>query len=141
MEITGIQTNYLTNLRAKNKNMMKEAAQSAETNTKDVLSNPLETVGRSQVQFKSRLDSESLNQMAEIVAKIDLKAGDISTLKQALSSAMEKRNLANFNEVRTKLGNDFEGLLQFVVETTDEAARINPKADLDKINTAISLIF
>ena len=141
MEITGIQTNYLTNLRAKNKNMMKEAAQSAETNTKDVLSNPLETVGRSQVQFKSRLDSESLNQMAEIVAKIDLKAGDISTLKQALSSAMEKRNLANFNEVRTKLGNDFEGLLQFVVETTDEAARINPKADLDKINTAISFIF
>lgn len=141
MEITGIQTNYLTNLRAKNKNMMKEAAQSAETNTKDVLSNPLETVGRSQVQFKSRLDSESLNQMAEIVAKIDLKAGDISTLKQALSSAMEKRNLANFNEVRTKLGNDFEGLLQFVVETTDEAAKINPKADLDKINTAISLIF
>ncbi len=141
MEITGIQTNYLTNLRAKNKNMMKEAAQSAETNTKDVLSNPLETVGRSQVQFKSRLDSESLNQMAEIVAKIDLKAADISTLKQALSSAMEKRNLANFNEVRTKLGNDFEGLLQFVVETTDEAARINPKADLDKINTAISLIF
>lgn len=112
-----------------------------EKSLKDALTNPMETVGRSQVQFRGTLSSKDLNAIARNVSETKLNRVDIATFKEALSNTLKKYNMNGLQDAKRKLGNDMDKSIKFSLDIIGEATRINPDADLDKIGTVAASIF
>ena len=112
-----------------------------EKSLKDALTDPMETVGRSQVQFRGVLSPKDLNFIAGSVAKTELNREEIIVLKKALSNLLEKENIANLKELKKTITQDADRYFDFTVDIANEACKINPNVNLDKISKAVFAIF
>lgn len=76
--------------------MHEEAPQTQEQDPKEALTNPMETVGRSQVNFNGakkaikQLTAEELNMIAKMAAELKLDGHEIKVAKQALVDTMNQ---------------------------------------------------
>lgn len=121
--------------------MQDTVPQTEEKDPKDALTNPMETVGRSQVQFRGTLSSNDLNYISESVARLQLNKEDITTLKKALANTLKKYNCADISEFNKKIGGKMDDSLDFMMDVLKEAEKINPDANLDKIGLVANSIF
>lgn len=145
MEVLKIATNgtetipQTVNMKATIKNVPE--VDNEEKTLKDALTDPMETVGRSQVQFRGTLSSKDLNAIARNVSDKKLNRVDIATFKEALSNTLKKYNMNGLQDAKKKLGNDMDKSVNFSMDIIEEAAKINPNADIDKISTVAVSIF
>ena len=121
--------------------MQETVPQTEEKDPKDAFTNPMETVGRSQVQFRGTLSSNDLNCISKSVARLQLNKEDTTTLKKALANTLKKYNCADIGELNKKIGGKTDDSLDFMMDLLREADKINPKANLDKIGLVATSIF
>ena len=126
-------------MKAKNLKAETQPQQEGSTNP---LSNPMETVGRSQVNFKSRLSVEDLNTIAYAISKsnLDLSKTETRICKNVLGSLMEKyncKNIKQFNEYREQNSDQYADVYMSFINKVLEIA---PNANLDKLSK-FALIF
>ena len=144
MEVSGITTNSIEPQKTTNVNMrgkMADTPQAEEKDPKEALTNPMETVGRSQVNFRGTLSAKDLNKLAGSVSRLQMNADDIVTMKKALANTLKKYKCADIEALSKKYGNDMDASTDFMQDMLAEAAKINPKADLDKIGLIVGAIF
>ena len=145
MEISKIAANgteiipQSVNMKAKMKNTPEVGNE--EKSLIDALTNPTETIGRSQVQFRGTLSSKDLNAIARNISDKKLNRVDIATFKEALSNTLKKYNMSGLQDAKRKIGNDLDKSIDFSMDIIGEATRINPDADIDKISTVAISIF
>lgn len=113
--------------------MHEEAPQTQEQDPKEALTNPMETVGRSQVNFKGArqmLTPEELNMIARMAAELKLDGHEIKVAKQALVDTMNQykcKSLKQFNV------DDLDLYIDMLTSFLDNALKIEPKINTDKI--------
>lgn len=115
--------------------------ETSEKDPKESLTNPMETVGRSQVQFRGTLSSKDLNRLSESVSRLQMTNADVTTMKKALANTLKKHNFANIDELHKKYSNDMDASLDFLQDFLAEATKINPKADIDKIGLIVGTLY
>lgn len=144
-QVGGVDTvsSVANNMKARINNSPEETVNAEEKNMKDALSNPMETIGRSQVNFKGikHLSAQDLNHISEYVAKTKLGGEDITTLKKTLIKILNKEDCKTLKEVVVKSGGGEEAYLDFVQDVMSEASKINKNVDVDKIGSTASEIF
>lgn len=115
-----------------------------EKSLKDALTDPMETVGRSQVNFRSgikHLNNEDLNKLAVLVKRQNIPSKDIPTLKAALIKTLNQYNCKNFEQVTKKIGNDEELAFDFIVNVINEAKMADSKINTDRVSNFATAIF
>ena len=117
----------------------KDAPQTTnENNGVNTLDNPMETVGRSQVNFKAKtLSNKDLNFIAKNSAVEKLSKEEIGVLKKAITQTMKDYGSSDFKELFNKSLQNFDSWIDFNQQFMTNVQKINPKADVDKLGSAL----
>ena len=129
--------------------MHEEASQAPEQDPKEALTNPMETVGRSQVNFNGakkavkQLTAKELNILSRQIARMNLSEKETKVAKQALIDTMNEYGCKSVEEFATRIvkgieDSNYEGVAEEMIGKFEQnVSKIDPKVD---IHRAISII-
>lgn len=143
-QVGGVDTaSKAINMKSRVNNIQEETVKTEEKNMKELLSDPMETVGRSQVNFRGmkQLSAKDLNSISGFVSKAKLCGEDIIAVKKALVEILNKENCSSLKEMVIKSGGGEDVYMDFIQNVMRESGKINKNADLDKIGSVASDIF
>lgn len=121
--------------------MHEEAPKTQKQDPKEALTNPMETVGRSQVNFngcQKMLSPKELNIIAQKVSDFKLNDKEIKVVKQALAETKKEYNLKALEPLGA---DDIDLAVDMQQSFLGHALKIDPKIDTEKIWFAISDLF
>ena len=129
-------------MKAKDETQTENLTTLKEENT-DLLSNPMETVGRSQVNFRAKFSAQDLNTIADkLVQKdINLSKTEMRVCKNALSGVMERFGCKDLKQLREYSCKSLDDGLDVLITFVNKALEIEPNIDLQKVDQFSSVFF
>ena len=128
------QTNSVNNVQpsVNFKARAQEGTEETKTDAKqNLLDNPMETVGRSQVNFKGgikRLASEDLNYLADNAKRLDFSTEEVLAMKDALVKTLNDFRCETIPELAAKMNKSLDKIIGGKSELDDSLAhKINNK--------------
>lgn len=124
----------------KSKQANENPVENTDTTDKTSLDNPMETVGRSQVNFKGAkvLSAEDLNFLAQQPKVSKLSSQELKVLKETILNTMEEYKTDNFKNLFNRmLDSGMDTWAEFNCRFMNNAVKIDPKIDAEKLNDVI----
>lgn len=105
----------------------------------NVLTSPMETVGRSMVNFKSmkHLSSHDLNYIADTLANTNITSSELSVLKSSLVDTMKKYKAKNLTELMKIMDNSIDDTWQISCDIAESMQKKSPDIVFDRALTLV----
>ena len=129
--------------------MREEAPQTQEQDPKEALTNPMETVGRSQVNFNGakkaikQLTAKELNMITNQVVEKKLDFHEVKVAKQALIDTMNEYGCKSVKDFATRIvkgieDSNYEGVAEEMLGKFEQnVSKIDPKVDIHRATSII----
>ena len=128
-------------MKAKDETQAENSTTLKEENT-NPLSNPMQTVGRSQVNFRGRLGAEDLNTIADklVQSNLNLNRTELRVCKNALGGVMDRFGCKNLEQLKKHGDKSLDDALDVSISFINKALEIEPKVDIQKLDKFTTLI-